>query len=150
MFLCVLLLIILVIQFLLPEAQLLPEPSGLAPRRPHLVVAPPVPAYSAILRTPIFSPDRKPGEDEDASPGAGALDGYSALGVATGRGFATAVLKGPDGVVRNLRIGDTIQAWRLVGIAGDKLSFQRDTARHVMPVGAAAATPATQNGNDEQ
>ncbi len=121
----------------------------MAPRRPRPIVAPPIPDYAAILQAPIFSPDRKPGEDEDSAPGAGALDGFTALGVATGRGFATALFKSSDGVVTTLHLGDSVKGWRLVGVESAKLTFQRDTARHVVPVGASAATPAAQNGNDE-
>ena len=139
----------LIVQLVLPSSHPLTEASPLAPRRPKPVVAPPVPDYAAILAAPIFSPDRKPGEDEDSAPGSGALDGFAALGVATGRGFATALLKGPDGVVSTLRVGDSVQGWRLVGVESAKLTFQRDTARHVVPVGAPTTTPAAQNGNDE-
>jgi hypothetical protein len=149
-FFCILLLLTLMVQVLLPHAQPLPEASALAPRRPRPVVPPAMPAYPAILAAPIFSPDRKPGEDEDATPGAGALDGYSALGVALGRGFATAVVKGPDGAAHNLHVGDSLQTWRLISIKSDQLTFQRETVRHVMPVGAAAAAPPVQNGNDDQ
>ena len=146
---CGVLVLALIVQLVLPSSHPLTEASPLAPRRPKPVVAPPVPDYAAILAAPIFSPDRKPGEDEDSAPGSGALDGFAALGVATGRGFATALLKGPDGVVSTLRVGDSVQGWRLVGVESAKLTFQRDTARHVVPVGAPTTTPAAQNGNDE-
>jgi hypothetical protein len=146
---CGALVLALAAQLVMPSGQPLTEPSFLAPRRPRPVVAPPVPEFAAVLQAPIFSPDRKPGEDEDSAPGAGALDGYAALGVSTGRSFAMASLKGPDGVVSTLRLGDNIQGWRLVGVESAKLTFQRDTVRHVVPVGAPTTSTAAQNGNDE-
>lgn len=137
----------LVAQLLLPGGQLLSEGSALAPRRPRPITAPIMPAFQAVLQAPIFSPDRKPG-DEEQSPAAGALNGFVAIGVALGHNFATAVVKGPDGAIRTMRTGDSLQDWRLVGIDGSKLTFERDTARHELPVGAPVA-PASQNGNDE-
>jgi hypothetical protein len=149
-FACGALVVALVAQVAIPYGQSLTEASPVAPRRPRPVVAPVLPEYAAILQAPIFSPDRKPGEDEDATPGAGPLGGFAAIGVATGRNFATALLKGPDGSVRTLHPGDTVLDWRLVGIDGTKLTFARGGDRHVMPVGApVAAAPANDNGNDQ-
>ena len=122
-------------------------------RRPRPVVAPVLPDYGAILQAPIFSPDRKPSEDDDAIAGSGPLNGFVAVGVAIGRNFATALVKGPDGSVRTLHRGDTIQDWRLMGIESSQLTFARDTARHVMPVGApagASAPAASDNKDDDQ
>jgi hypothetical protein len=135
-------------QLLIPETQRLTEASPLAQRRPRPIVAPAIAPYPDILQTPIFSPDRKPGEEEGAVPGAGALDGFVAVGVATGHNFAMALLKGPDGAIRTMHLGDSVQDWRLVGIESSKLTFERDTAHHVIPVRAPAAA-ANQNGSDE-
>jgi hypothetical protein len=138
----------LAVQLLLPGAQPMTETSPLAPRRPRPVVAPTIPLYPAILQAPIFAPDRKPNEEEDSTPGAGALDGFVAVGVATGHNFATGFLKGPEGTIRTIHLGDSVQDWRLVGIESSKLTFERDTARHVMTVAAPAAAT-NQNGNEE-
>ena len=145
------LLLALAVQMLIPGTQPLTEGSLLAPRRPHLIAAPAPPRFDAILRAPIFSPDRKPGELDDATPGASALDGFTAVGVSIGHGFASAVLKGPDGNIRTIHVGDTIQDWRLVGIESSQLTFGRDTIRRQIPIGKAAAATATtnQNGSDE-
>lgn len=129
----------------LPYGERLPDASALAPRRPRPVVAPPLAEYPAILQSPIFSPDRKPGEDLGAAPGAGALDSYAALGVATGRAFANALVKGPGAPAQTLKRGDTLEGWRLVGLEKDKLTFERGAARHVLTVGAPAASAVGQN-----
>ena len=144
------LLLVLVVQLLIPSTPLLPDGSALAPRRPHLVAAPALPAFDAILRAPIFSPDRKPGESDEAAPGASALDGFVPLGVSIGRGFASAVLKGPDGNIRTIHVGARVLDWRLVGIESSQLTFERDTSRRNIPVGKPAAAATTnQNGSDE-
>jgi len=152
-FACGVLALALVAQVVLPHGQPLTDASPVLARRPRPVVAPVLPDYGAILQAPIFSPDRKPGEDEGAFAGAGPLNGFVAVGVATGRNFATALVKGPDGSVRTLHRGDTIQDWRLVGIESSQLTFTRGAARHVIPVGAsneAAAPAASDNKDDDQ
>ena len=150
-FACGALVVALVAQLVIPYGQPLTDASPVLPRRPRPIVAPVIPEYAAILQAPIFSPDRKPGEDEDAIPGTGPLDGFAVVGVATGRNFATALIKGPDGSIRTLHPGDTVQDWRLVSIEGSQLTFGRGAARHVIPVGAAAAPAASanDNGNDQ-
>jgi hypothetical protein len=127
----------------LPYGKRLPEASVQAPRRSRPVLVPPVAEYPTILQSPIFSPDRKPGEDTGAAPGAGALDNYTALGVATARGFASALVKGPGAPAKTFRLGDTLEGWRLVGLDRDKVTFERDNARHVLTVGAPAVSAAS-------
>jgi hypothetical protein len=150
-FACGALFVALVAQLVLPYGQPLTDASPVVARRPRPVTAPVIPEYAAILQAPIFSPDRKPGDEEDAVPGSGPLDGVAVVGVATGRNFAMALIKGPDGRVRTLHRGDTVQDWRLVSIQTSRLTFARDTARHVIPVGAPAAPAASanDNGNDQ-
>ncbi|MGI9168953.1 MAG: hypothetical protein ACR2FH_02085 [Caulobacteraceae bacterium] len=127
---------------ILPYGERLPAASSAAPRRPRPLVVPPIAEYPAILRSPIFSPDRKPGEDSGAGPGAGALDSYAALGVATGKAFATALIRGPGAPPRTVRRGETVEGWRMVGLDREKLTFERGGARHVLTVGAPAASAA--------
>ncbi len=150
-FACGVLLAALVAQFVIPSGQPLTEASPVLARRPPPVVAPVLRDYAAILRAPIFSPDRKPGEDEDVVAGSGPLNGLAVVGVATGRNFATALVKGPDGSLRTLHRGDTVQDWRVVGIETSQITFARGAAHHAIPVGAAAAAAATanDNGNDQ-
>ena len=133
----------MILQFITPVSEAPPEAVVAAMRMPRLIEPPRPPEFRAILLAPIFSPDRKPGPDADAAPGASLLDGYSALGVAIGRGFATAVVKGPDGASRALRLGADLEGWRLVGLDRGKLTFQKNDARHVLMVGA----PASQAGS---
>ena len=124
---------------IIPYGQPLPQPSPVAARRPRTFVVPPLPEYAAILQSPIFTPDRKPGEDAGAAPGASVLDSYTALGVATGRGFATAVIKGPGDAAKTVRRGDTVEGWTLVGLDSAKLTFERGGARRTLTIGAASA-----------
>ncbi|MGI8841973.1 MAG: hypothetical protein ACR2F8_14510 [Caulobacteraceae bacterium] len=143
---CGVLVLALALQVGLPYGQRLPQTSALAPRRPRPVTVPPVAEYPVILQAPIFSPDRKPGEDLGAAPGASTLDSYAALGVAMGRGFASALVKGPGAPTRTLRRGDTLEGWRLAGLDKEKLTFERGTARHVLTVGAPPVPAAGQTG----
>jgi len=92
------------------------------------------------------------------APGAGVLDSYAALGVATARNFASALVKGPGEAAKTLRPGDTLEGWRLVGLDKEKLTFERGGARHVMTVGAppasaggdtAGAPPASADSNKD-
>ncbi len=140
----------------MPSGETPPEAVVAGMRMPRLV-APPRPFEDRrILEAPIFSPDRKPGPDADAAPGASLLDGYAALGVAIGRGFATAVVKGPDGVAKALKLGADLEGWRLVGLDRGKLTFQKNDARHVLAVGAASLqgggdkAGAAQTGNNDE
>lgn len=144
---CGVLVLALALQVALPYGERLPTASPLAPRRPRPVVVTPVAEYPAILQSPIFSPDRKPGVDQGAAPGASALDSYAALGVATGHGFASALVKGPGGPARTLRPGDTLEGWKLVAMDREKLTFERGDARHVLTVGASTAPAVGESGD---
>ena len=143
---CGVLVLALALQVVLPYGERLPQTSALAPRRPRPVVVPPVAEYPVILQSPIFSPDRKPGEDLGAAPGASALDSYAALGVAMGHGFASALVKGPGGPAKTIGRGQTLEGWRLVAMDKEKLTFERGSARHVLTVGAPPVPAAGQSG----
>lgn len=142
----------MIFQIALPWSERLPASSALALRPPPPVAVPPPGQYPVILAAPIFSPDRKPGEDTGSAPGANALDAYTALGVATGRGLATALVKGPGAGPQVIRPGQELEGWKLVGLDRNKLTFERNGARHVLTIGA-AASPAgaatTQSDSDE-
>src|ERR1700733_12128981 len=73
-FACGVLAVALVAQFMIPYGQPLTDASSVLPRRPRPIAAPVLPEYAAILQAPIFSPDRKPGEDQDEAPGSGPLN----------------------------------------------------------------------------
>ncbi|MEO7027601.1 MAG: hypothetical protein ABI056_08605 [Caulobacteraceae bacterium] len=135
----------LILQFALPSEGLKPGDPAVAMSMPRLVAAPSPLGHPVVLLQPIFSPDRKAGEDADAAPGASALDGYAALGVAMARGLAAAVVKGADGAVKTLKLGADLEGWRLVAIDRNKVTFQKNDAHHVLSVGA----PAQQPGQDQ-
>jgi general secretion pathway protein N len=135
---CVLLLA-LGLQFILPFSTVQPELSALAPRRVRPVAPPGPPQFAAVLAHPVFAPDRQPGAAELSAVGAGPLGGYAALGVAIGRGVATAVISGPGAAARTVRMGESVEGWRLVAVDRVRLTFERDGARQSLVVGAPPA-----------
>ena len=139
---------ILVAQLMLPSPAPPSEPPGLAPRRQRPIMVPPVPEYAAILASPIFAPDRRPGAAGSTSEGGGgSLSGYAAVGAIAGHGVGTAVVVVPGGGIKTLRLGDEVDGWRLAGVDTTHVYFQRDGARHVLVVGAPPEGPPLQAGN---
>jgi hypothetical protein len=136
---CVALVAALGLQLVLPYRVPAPEANSLAVRRAKPFVIPLLPEFPAILRAPIFAPDRRPGlADQGASAAAGSLGTYAALGAASGHGVGAAVVSGPGGAVKTLRLGDEIEGWRLVAVTATKLTFERKGARHELLIGAPA------------
>jgi general secretion pathway protein N len=111
-------------------------------------MVPPVPEYAAILATPIFAPDRRPGPAEGSgSDGAGgSLAGYAALGAAVGPTVASVVISAPGGAIKTLRRGDEIGGWRLVAVDKTRAVFEHNGARHTLVVGAPAEPSAPLSG----
>jgi hypothetical protein len=141
---------ILGVQLMLPPAAPPSEPPGLAARRQRPVTVPPVPEYAAILASPIFAPDRRPGAAGTASEGGGgSLNGYAAIGAVAGRAVASAVVTLPGGGIKTLRLGDEVEGWRLVGVDRTHVYFERNGLRHVLVVGAPPETSPPQEGNAE-
>ena len=144
---CAVLAVMLVAQILLPADAPSPEPAGLAARRGRPVAVPPLPQSAAVLTAPLFAPDRRPGSARLAAAGAdaaqgGRLDGYAAVGVAVGRGLATAVIAAPGGGVKTLRLGESLDGWRLAALDAGRVVFVREAERQTLVVGAPPATPA--------
>jgi len=136
---CVVLLLMVGLQFIMPYSEASPGVVGLAARRPRPVTAPPIPEYAAILRAPLFAPDRHPGESAAALPsGGGSLDGYAVLGAAVGPAIAMAVVSSPGGVPRTLRPGESLEGWRLLSVERSKVTFERNGVRRELIVGAPA------------
>jgi hypothetical protein len=136
---CGALVLALGLQIILPYREAAPETDGLAIRHPRPIVIPPLPESPAILQAPIFAPDRRPGEAGAlTSAGGGSLAGYAALGAASGHGVGTAVISGPGGAVKTLRLGDQIDGWRLAIVSASRLTFERKGAHHVLVVGEPA------------
>ncbi len=91
-----------------------------------------------MLASPVFAPDRRPGEAASTASAGGPLSGYAALGAASGRSVATAVLSAPGGVTKTVRRGELLEGWRLVSVDDAKLTFETDGVRHVLVIGAPA------------
>lgn len=144
---------ILGVQLMLPPAAPPADPPGLAARRQRPVMVPPVAEYAAILASPIFAPDRRPGASGDGSVGGGggSLAGYTAIGAVAGGGVATAVVAVPGGAIKTLRRGDEVDGWRLVGVDRTQVYFERDGVRHALVIGAPAeaSNPQPPNGDDQ-
>jgi len=141
---------ILGVQLMLPPAAPPSEPPGLAPRRQRPVTVPPVLEYAAILASPIFAPDRRPGPSGNGSEGGGgSLAGYAAIGAVAGRGVASAVVTVPGGGIKTLRLGDEMDGWRLAGVDRNRVYFEHNGVRQVLVVGAPPEAPASQAGNAE-
>jgi hypothetical protein len=66
------------------------------------------------------------------------LAGFAALGTATGRGVAVAVISGPSGKTNELRLRDDLEGWRVVGIDRSRVTFERNGLRTSLVVGAPA------------
>ena len=136
---CGALVLALGLQVVAPSGEATPETGGLAIRHPRPIVIPPLPESPAILRTPLFAPDRRPGEaGVSGSASGGSLGDYAALGAAAGHGMGTAVVSGPGAAVKTLRLGDEIEGWRLAAVSTSKLTFERKGVRHVLVVGEPA------------
>jgi general secretion pathway protein N len=105
-------------------------------------MVPPVPEYAAILASPIFAPDRRPGAPEGSSGnGAGSLSGYAAIGAVAGGGSATAVITVPGGGIKTLRRGEEVDGWRLVGVDRTQAYFEHNGVRHALVIGAPPMAP---------
>jgi len=134
------------LQLALPSSTKLPDETELAPRRVHEPAALSTQEYPAMLANPIFAPDRKP--DATAVPVSGGMNGFTALGVATAGDTATALVRGPGGVVQRLKPGDLMLGWKLVDVTLNQLTFERDKERRVLTIskGSGLAGPAGNPG----
>ncbi|HEV2365169.1 MAG TPA: hypothetical protein VGS12_13340 [Caulobacteraceae bacterium] len=134
------------LQFLAPDREILPVSKPVRPLRVSIVNAPSIPDYPAILRSPLFAPDRRGGEDEPGSL-AGGLDAWRVLGAATGHRLAMAVVQGPYGAPKSITPGQSLEGWRLAAILPGRLLFVKAGERRTLPIGqpaqaAAKAAPA--------
>jgi hypothetical protein len=141
---CAVLALSAVLQLAMPPHTALSSGSLLAPRK-----APPVrkivaPNYPDILAAPLFAPDRQPSDGSDAAAFSG---GMSVLGVVVGRGFASAIISGPNGIAR-VRPGGRIGAWTVVAISPARVVIDRLGERRALAVATKTAT-ATEVGSDD-
>jgi hypothetical protein len=128
------------LQLVLPSATHLPEENELAPRRVHEPAELTAQDYPATLANPIFAPDRK--ADATAVPVGGGMNGFSVLGIAVAGDTAAALVRGPGGMIQRLKPGDLIAGWKLVAVALDQLTFERNKERRVLAISKAPAAPA--------
>jgi hypothetical protein len=131
------------VQLILPYTAVEVDVGGLAPRRPRLVTVPLLPEYAAILRVPLFTPDRQPGEvGAGATSASDTLAGYAVLGAAVSRSVATAVVSAPGVPPKTVKPGDLLEGWRVVSISRAAVTFERKSERRDLAVGALPATQA--------
>jgi hypothetical protein len=110
-----------------------------------------VPDYPALLRAPLFSPDRHSLGVGVGGEGAAATDSQRPIliGVASDRRAGSAVVKGSDGAVHVIRLGEAWRGWRLVAVGAKGAAFDgpggRFTARvgDTPPSASAPAEPST-------
>lgn len=134
-----------VLQVVLPNSTELPRETELAPRRVHQAAMPSEVDYPAVLANPIFAPDRKP--DATAVPVAGGMMGFTVLGIAIAGDTATAVVKGPGGMVQRIKPGEVMNGWKLVTVELSRLTFERSGERRILAITKTPApAPISANG----
>jgi hypothetical protein len=138
------------VQLILPGPGAPTQIDFRAARRPRPVAAPPLPEYPAILRAPLFAPDRHPGEAAPATAsGQGAsLDGFTALGVVVGGAANAAVISGPSVGAQTVKRGEMVNGWRLIQVSPTAAMFERGGVRQTLVVGAPAAAAASSGDPD--
>jgi hypothetical protein len=117
--------------------------EGLAARRPHLIAAPVVPDFVAILRAPLFAPDRRPSDADAASAKTnGPLDKYAVLGVTVGGALSAALVSAPGAAPLTVKVGEVLEGWRLESVVRAKAVFEHNGVRQTLLVGAPSASAA--------
>jgi hypothetical protein len=136
-----LLVLSLIVQLARPAAA--PAPVKVGSTAPPASTAPTVvtPDYPEILSRPLFVPARaRAGGSGTDDPASTTLSDYGLVGVAIVKGQGVAILRGPTGVVRSLRAGDTLLGWRLAAVGRDSIVLQQGDLRRVVAVSSAAPT----------
>lgn len=130
--------LLIALQFALPSRTVLPEDSGLAPRRARNPVVEPLPSYPALDQQDVFSLDRGAA---DAAPAG--LDDYQAVGVIMTNRGAVALIKAAGASAELIRAGQDVSGWRLVDVGRQTLVFQQGRQRRSLAVGAPPLSVAT-------
>lgn len=136
-----LLLVLLLFQLVLPHPQTAPAARSLltAPAADPAVAD--VPEYPQVLMRPLFAPTRSGDETgADATSASVQLSDFSVVGVAIGRGLATAVVRGPGGETRTLRPGDRLLGWTVTAIGRDAVALASNGRTKDLPVTAQPAS----------
>lgn len=135
-----LLLAILLFQLTLPHPTTAPHGRSNAPAPIFDPAVGIVPDYPQILFHPLFSPTRSSAEaGADEASASVQLSDFSVVGVAIGKGVATAVVRGPGGVTRMLKPGDQLIGWTVTGVRRDAVVLEADGRKRELPVTAAPA-----------
>jgi hypothetical protein len=93
-------------------------------------------AYNAIMAHPIFAPDRAPPPAE--ADAAGNLSGVEVLGTAIAGKVSAALVRNADGEFSRLKVGESIDGWKLVSIDPTQLMFDRNGERRSLQITATA------------
>lgn len=113
----------------------------------------PVPDYPALLVAPLFSPDRRSlGLDLGGGDAAATDSGRPILiGVASDRRAGSAVIKGSDGAVHVVRLGEAWRGWRLVAVGAKGAAFDGPGGRFTALIGdTAPSDPAPAGSSTSQ
>jgi hypothetical protein len=138
-----LLLAILLFQLALPRPGIAPKGRSILPAPTFDPAVAVVPDYPQILIRPLFSPTRSSTETgADEASASVQLSDFSLVGVAIGRGLATAVVRGPGGETRRLRPGDRLIGWTVAAIRPDAVELEADGRKRELPVTAQPAPAA--------
>lgn len=132
---------VLLFQLVLPHPQTGPggRSAPTAPAADPAVAV--VPDYPQILTRPLFAPTRSGDETgADATSASVQLGDFSIVGVAIGRGLATAVVRGPGGETRLLRPGDRLVGWTVAAIRRDAVALESNGRAKNLPVTAQPAS----------
>jgi hypothetical protein len=134
---CIALSALVIVQVAIPAPLKLPDDPLVLPRR--LAPLPPqvLSADGPDVQGSLFSPDRAAG----AAAGAGGAAGLSLAGLARARGLAAALLRRSDGTTALLRVGQSVDGWRLASIGQDAVVITRGSEKQTLPV-TASAVPA--------
>ena len=131
---------LLCLQAGLPMRTELPPDLGLAPRHARAPAIPPVPAYPALQKRDVFSPNGSGVAGESGGP----LESREVVGVLMVGRKVGALLKAPGAAAELVHAGQVIDGWRLARIDHDAVTFERGRERRRLAVGApplAASAP---------
>lgn len=118
-----------------------PTPQPVAASRPAPpLAAPEQPVLATAFERPLFAPSTDP-QLVDSRPG----DAPALIGV-VGRidRDAVALVRTADGSSRTLKIGESVDGWRLASLALDAAFFTRGSERARVPLPAGDAAPGEQ------
>ena len=124
------------------------ESAGRAPGMAVDVAVRSIPASPEILTRPLFSPTRRGGNPAGASADAPWGD-VTVAGMVSGRGFARAMLRLPDGTVQSVPLGGGFRGWRLEALTTEAARFGKD-GQHIKISYGSRAEPAAEATSEEQ